>query len=98
MKVYVVIDEGCQECGLTSEPVGIYRTQVEAEAAARARNEMTKGWRDYGQTTAFWYEFDLGAVLPDGARAGQGEGFTIMQDHPTEARPLQPVRHGQGEG
>jgi hypothetical protein len=61
MKVYVVIDEGCQECGLISEPVGIYRAQAEAEAATQARNEATKGWRDHGQTTAFWYEFDLPA-------------------------------------
>jgi hypothetical protein len=40
----------------------------------------------------------VGTAAEAGARAGQGEGFTIMQDHPTEARPLQPVRHGQGEG
>jgi hypothetical protein len=39
-----------------------------------------------------------GAAAEAGARAGQGEGFTIMQDHPTEARPLLPLTDGQGEG
>ena len=50
--VWVVIDEGCQECGVESEPVGIYLSADDALRAANERNEQTGGWRDGGQTFA----------------------------------------------
>lgn len=59
MKVWVVIDEGCQECGVSSEPVGIYTNEAEAVDALEKRDADTAGWRDGGQTIAQLYTFDM---------------------------------------
>ncbi len=61
MKVFVVIDVGCHECGVMSLPVGIYRTAEEAQAAESATTSRTEGWRDNGQTIAETFVMDLPA-------------------------------------
>ena len=66
MDVYVVIDEGCQECGVGSVPIGIFATEAEAVAATDARQSETGGWRDAGQTVCDWYRM----ALPDGIVVG----------------------------
>lgn len=58
MKVWVVIDVGCHECGVGSEPVGIYSTEAKAEAARVAREAETQGWRDGGQTICDVFEME----------------------------------------
>ena len=58
-KLFVVIDEGCQECGVGSVPIGIFKTQDEAEQKAEARHNETGGWRDGGQTDCNYYEMEL---------------------------------------
>lgn len=62
MIIYVVIDEGCQECGVRSEKVGAYLTREEAEAVRTARDGWTEGWREGGQTSAEVYEFEVPAA------------------------------------
>ena len=59
MSVFVVIDVGCHECGVDSEPVGIYRSQKEAVVAAAERDTETGRWRDGGQTRAQVFEMEL---------------------------------------
>lgn len=54
---WVVIDVGCHECGVRSEPVGIYATEEQAQAAADARDAFTGCWRDGGQT--FCHVFNM---------------------------------------
>lgn len=49
-RVWVVIDVGCHECGVSSVPVGIYATEDAARAAAHATDAATECWRDGGQT------------------------------------------------
>ena len=51
-EAWVVIDVGCLECGVDSEPVGIFRSEAEAKAAADRRDEETGQWRNGGQTYA----------------------------------------------
>lgn len=50
--IYVVIDVGCHECGVESLPIGAFTDFDAAHAAAKARNEESKNWRDGGQTIA----------------------------------------------
>ena len=50
--VWVVIDVGCHECGVDSEPVGIYATEAEANAAQETRDRETNGLREGGLTIA----------------------------------------------
>lgn len=57
-KVWVVIDVGCHECGVGSESVGIYDTEVEAKAAAAVRDKETGCWRDGGQTYCEIFEME----------------------------------------
>lgn len=59
MKVWVVIDEGCQECGVDSLPLGIFATKEEAEAARAASPTAVKNWRDGGQAYVCVYEMEL---------------------------------------
>jgi hypothetical protein len=59
MKVWTVIDVGCQECGVDSVVVGTYLTLDEARAACDVRSEETGGWRDGGQTIAEVFELDI---------------------------------------
>ena len=54
--VWVVIDEGCYECGVDSEGVGIFATEAEGRAAKEARDGETGGWRDGGMTHARLFE------------------------------------------
>lgn len=61
LKVFVVIDLGCHECDVGSDPVGIYPTREQAERAAEKRDAKTKRWRDGGQTFAEVFEMDLPA-------------------------------------
>lgn len=56
MKVWVVIDVGCHECGVGSEPVGMFLTERAANDAAKGRDEETHRWRDGGQTYAVVFE------------------------------------------
>lgn len=58
MKLFVVIDVGCHECGVGSEPVGAYTDKAEAYLACTAKNEATDGWRDGGQTIAEVFEIE----------------------------------------
>ena len=57
--IWVVIDEGCQECGVGSELVGSYRTAAEADTASALRDEVTKNWRDGGSTVTNVYEVGI---------------------------------------
>jgi hypothetical protein len=57
--VWVVIDEGCQECGVSSVPVGIFLSAEEAEIARAARSDEFPGWRDGGQTECVVYPMRL---------------------------------------
>ena len=70
MKIYVVIDIGCHECGVGSEAVGAYATEAEALEAVEACDKRTGCWRDGGQTGAYLFEVEAPAVLeasePDG--------------------------------
>lgn len=56
MTVWVVIDVGCHECGVDSEPVGIYATADEAKTASDARDAETGQWRDGGRTYCQTFE------------------------------------------
>lgn len=60
-EVWVVIDEGCQECGIETEPLGIFLTEVEAEAVADAQRVRFNGWRDGGQACVCVYKMELPA-------------------------------------
>ncbi len=59
MRVWVVIDVGCHECHLHSEPVGIFSTKEEAEEAAKQCNERTGCRRDWGLTYAEVFEMEM---------------------------------------
>jgi hypothetical protein len=59
--VWVVIDLGCHECGVSSVSVGIFKSETEATAAAKARDEETQGWRDGGQTYCGVFKMELPA-------------------------------------
>ena len=62
-QVWVVIDVGCIECGVESEPVGIFATEAEAIAAQEEREKATGGWRDGGQTICDVYAMRLPATV-----------------------------------
>lgn len=68
MKLYVVIDIGCHECGVGSEYVGTCQTAAEAKTLVDQTDVNTKGWRDGGQTMAQWFEIDTEQLTPDSAR------------------------------
>lgn len=59
MNVWVVIDVGCHECGVGSEPVGVYATEEAATQAAAERDKETGCWRDGGQTYCEVFEMEL---------------------------------------
>jgi hypothetical protein len=61
--VWVVIDVGCHECGVDSEPVGIFQTEAQAETAAENRFAETKGWRNGGQTICQVFAMTLPAGI-----------------------------------
>ncbi len=56
--VWVVINEGSEECGISDEPVGIFRTEAEAEEAAGALN-ANAGPRRQACTWARVYRMQL---------------------------------------
>lgn len=58
MKIFVVIDVGCHECGVDSEPIGAYVSRDVAESAAAKRDVETGKWRDGGQTYAEVFEME----------------------------------------
>jgi hypothetical protein len=58
--IWVVIDEGCQECGVSSVPIGAYLTENAARLACADRNEETGGWRDGGQTDCQVHRVSIG--------------------------------------
>lgn len=58
VKVWVVIDLGCLECGVESEPVGIFPDKETAADAAERRDQETGRWRDGGQTSAQVFEME----------------------------------------
>jgi len=60
-RVWVVIDVGCHECGVDSEPVGIFANEVDADTAASQRQAQTNGWRNGGQTIAEVFAMDTPA-------------------------------------
>ena len=62
-KLYVVIDVGCHECGVSSEPVGAFVTLAEAEAAVEKRDAETGRWRNGGQTYAEVFEVEVPATV-----------------------------------
>lgn len=66
-EVWVVIDEGCQECGVSTEPIGIFWTEAEAQVAAEACPTYEARWRDGGQAYVCVYKMDLPALI-DGDR------------------------------
>lgn len=62
--VWVVIDIGCFECGVGTEPIGIFTTRDQAQAAADARNAETNYWRDGGQTSCEVFEMNEPNTTP----------------------------------
>lgn len=59
VSVFVLMDEGCQECGVSSVLVGVYLTRTDAEAAMTKREAEayeSPGWRDDGQARLTIYE------------------------------------------
>jgi hypothetical protein len=46
--MYLVMNIGCIECGVTSKIVGLFSEKVRADAVASACNER-HGWRERGQ-------------------------------------------------
>ena len=46
---YLVMDIGCIECGVSTLPVGLYRTLTEAQDAMEKRDLRYHSWRDGGQ-------------------------------------------------
>ncbi|MBT8213368.1 MAG: hypothetical protein KJN71_09495 [Acidimicrobiia bacterium] len=55
-KIFVVIDEGCQECGVPSIPIGSYTTRGGAEKVADRINDEQNGWRNGGEAWAMVHE------------------------------------------
>ena len=55
---WVVLDEGCQECGVETIFHGVYRTKEAADAKVAAIYAEFKGWRDGGQAGASAYEWN----------------------------------------
>lgn len=63
---WLVFNIGCIECGVSSNVVGVYRTEAEADKVAETLNEALD-WRGGGQNS---YEvFDLSAPQDDEYRA-----------------------------
>ena len=58
MKRFLVFNIGCIECGVSSNVVGLYDTEDEANKAAQACNDNLS-WRDGGQNA--FEVFDLTA-------------------------------------
>jgi hypothetical protein len=58
MNKYLVFNIGCIECGVSSNVVGLYATQEEADAVA-AKCDSKLGWREGGQN--HFEVFDLSA-------------------------------------
>lgn len=58
-KLYVVIDIGCHECGVSSEVVGAYKTRKSAEKNRIERSLKTKQWRNGGQSIPKIFEVEL---------------------------------------
>lgn len=69
--VWVVMDEGCQECGVSTEPIGIYRSEAEANAAAEKQTKRFNGWRDGGQASVEVYKLALPALTDGLGGSGQ---------------------------
>lgn len=59
MMLYVVIDIGCYECGVDSEPVGVFDNPGMAETARAACDARTNRWRNHGQTFAQVFQMEL---------------------------------------
>ena len=58
MKRFLVFNVGCIECGVSSNVVGMYDTQEEADKVAAACDKAL-GWREGGQNS--FEVFDLAA-------------------------------------
>ena len=54
--MFLVIDVGCDECGVGHEVVSVHKTRSAAEMAATRRYAENGGWRDGGQTIATVFE------------------------------------------
>lgn len=59
MKLHIVIDVGCHECGVDSVAVGAYRTRAGALRAAKRCDARTGRWRDGGETIAQVFEVSV---------------------------------------
>jgi hypothetical protein len=60
--LWVAIDVGCHECGVTSEVIGAFRDEASAEEAAEVRGEETGCWRDGGQSIPEVFRVKIPAV------------------------------------
>ncbi len=58
MSGWIVVNIGCIECGVSSDIVGIYATEADAEKVAEACRAKL-GWREGGQNA--FDVFDLSA-------------------------------------
>lgn len=56
--VWIVVDVGCFECGVSTEAVGMFKTPEKAEAAADARDGETSNWRDGGRSRSMVFGFN----------------------------------------
>lgn len=55
--IWAVVDEGCQECGVDSVPIGLYFDKEKADKAAKQRHKKTGGFRDGGQALVYIHHF-----------------------------------------
>ena len=62
---YLVFNVGCIECGVSSNVVGVFKTEDEALAIA-SRLAKTHGWREGGQNSFEVYKLgSVGKITPE---------------------------------
>lgn len=90
MKLYVVIDVGCHECGVSSEVIGAYWDQSAATAARLKRRAETGQWRDGGQSIPEVFEVEVPAVTGEEwrERAERAEAELALLQSEDYERPL----------
>jgi hypothetical protein len=62
---FIVVNIGCLECGVPSNLVGVFLTEIEAQAIATACEEKYQ-WREGGQNAFEVFPMpEVGAIHPD---------------------------------
>lgn len=99
-EVWAVIDIGCHECRVRSEPVGLFASKTEAAIAAAARDQQTQMWRDGGQTFALTFRLDAAALRPtiDALLTEQAERIAAAIIDTATKVPITDYDTGYGDG